>query len=80
VTLSDSMRYADNDIGELMNLWRPVKQLPMPYMHFTYNQEGKTRPGDIHWRQLLVGFTYTGITANVLLRIIIGFISGYNGK
>jgi len=69
VTLSDSMRYADNDIGELMNLWRPVKQLPMPYMHFTYNQEGKTRPrvisiGDSYWW----GFTYTGITANVFAK------------
>jgi hypothetical protein len=66
VILSDSMRYTDNDIGELMNLWWPVKHLPMPYLHFLYKQEGKTRPkvisiGDSYWW----GFTSSGITANV---------------
>jgi len=66
VTVSDSMRYVDNDIGELLNLWRPLKHLPMPYVHFTYGTKGKTRPkvisiGDSYWW----GFTYTGITENV---------------
>ncbi|MGA2823496.1 MAG: hypothetical protein ABSE72_08225 [Bacteroidales bacterium] len=69
VTISDSMRYTDNDIGELMNLWRPLKHPPMPYLHFTYNQKGKTRPkvisiGDSYWW----GFTYTAITANVFTK------------
>jgi hypothetical protein len=66
VTMSDSMRYADNDVGELLNLWCPVKQISMPYLHFHYNKEGKTRPhvisiGDSYWW----GFTYTGITSKV---------------
>jgi len=74
VTLSDSMRYADNDIGELMNLWWPVKHTPMPYLHFCYKQEGKTRPkvisiGDSYW----YGFSYTGITANVFAKDIYWF-------
>ena len=69
ITMSDSMRYADNDVGELMNLWWPVKHFPMPYPHFIYKQEGKTRPkvisiGDSYWW----GFTYTGITAKVFAK------------
>lgn len=69
VTISDSMRYADNDVGVLMNLWWPLKNIPMPYPHFIYKQEGKTRPkvisvGDSYWW----GFTYTGITANVFVK------------
>ena len=69
VTMSDSMQYSDNDLGELLNLCRPVKQIPMAYPHFIYKQEGKTRPrviaiGDSYWW----GFTSTGITANVFAK------------
>ena len=69
VTVSDSMRYADNDVGELMNLWKPIKPIPMPYPHFVYKHDGKTRPrvisiGDSYWW----GFTYTGISANVFAK------------
>jgi hypothetical protein len=69
VIVSDSMRYADNDVGELLNLWRPVKPIPMPYPHFVYKQEGKERPkviaiGDSYWW----GFTGTGITSNVFAK------------
>jgi len=69
VTVSDSMRYADNDVGELLNLWHPLKPIPMPYPHFIYKQEGKTRPnvvaiGDSYWW----GFTGTGVTANVFAK------------
>jgi len=66
VTMSDSMRFKDNDIGKLLNLTYPLKQEKMPYFHFCYNKEGKTRPkvlsiGDSYW----LGFSQTGITENV---------------
>jgi len=66
VIVSDTMKYKDNDVGEMMNLWRPLKHDPMPYFHFSYNKVGKTRPkvisiGDSYW----LGFTELGITENV---------------
>jgi SGNH hydrolase-like domain, acetyltransferase AlgX len=66
VKVSDSMRYVDNDIGELMNLSSPLKQQPMAYLHFSYKKERKTRPkvisiGDSYW----LGFSKLRITENV---------------
>ena len=66
LTISDSMRLKDNDIGELLNLWKPVKSFPMPYFRLSYNSEGKIKPkvitiGDSYW----LGFTETGIIKNV---------------
>jgi len=74
VFMSDSMQYTDYDIGELMNLWRPVPNDPMPYPRFQYHQEGKVRPkvvaiGDSYWW----GFTYSGTTANVFERDVYWF-------
>jgi hypothetical protein len=66
VLFSDSIRYRENDISDLLNLWVPIKQPPVPYPHFVYNTVGKVRPkvisiGDSYW----FGFMDEKITSKV---------------
>jgi hypothetical protein len=66
VHLSDTLKYSDNDAGDLMNLMCNPVNIPMPYPEFTYRAEGKHRPdvitiADSYWW----GFITTGVSRNV---------------
>ena len=66
VYLSDTMKYSDNDAGDLMNLFCLKGNDPMPYPEFSYNQAGKHRPdivaiADSYWW----GFITSGISRNI---------------
>ena len=54
VSMSDTMRNSDYDIGELMNLFKPLHNKPMPYPEFKFDTIGKTKPklisiSDSYW-------------------------------
>jgi hypothetical protein len=66
IVLSDKMKLQDDDIERMMNLWKPLKHDPMPYVHFRINSDGKKRPkviaiGDSYW----IGFSEYEIPQNV---------------
>lgn len=66
IRISDTMRYSDNDAGDLMNVFRLKGNTPMPYPEFSYIREGKHRPdivaiADSYWW----GFITSGISRNI---------------
>jgi len=66
VRMSDTMKYSDNDAGDLMNLLCATRNSPMPYPEFHYRSEGKHKPdaviiADSYWW----GFITSGISRNI---------------
>lgn len=54
ITLSHSMRYVENELGDLLNLWWPLPTPPTYYPDFIFDMNEKTRPkvitiGDSYW-------------------------------